>query len=109
MDILQGDVVLDVIRSQYGFTGGVPTCEVVYRTVPLMPHVDRKDKAWNGQIYLAGDPTGTEFYDVQGKLARVGEWKPNRLTCWTTPKNKEMHAAPASKGRYVLLWWLLRK
>ncbi len=105
--LLSDEVVLDAIRAANGFTRGKPSIEVVYRTVPLAPHVDRKDKRWNGQIYLAGDPKGTEFYDAAGNLACVGEWKPNRLTCWTIPPNKEKHAAPKSQGRYVLLWWIL--
>ena len=107
MDLLGSETVLNAIRQRFGFTGGKPTIDLVYREQPLPPHCDRKDKVWNGQIYVAGDPKGTELYDAAGNLAHVIEWRPNRLSCWMQPPNREQHAAQASSGRYVLLWWIL--
>lgn len=106
-DLLHSEIVLDAIRQRHGFQGGSPTVDLVYREAALPAHVDRKDKRWNGQVYVAGDPRGTELYDAAGKLAQVIEWKPNRLSCWTCPPKREKHAAPVSAGRYVLLWWIL--
>ncbi len=107
MDLLHSETILDAIRQRFGFQGGSPTVDLVYREAALPAHVDRKDKRWNGQVYIAGDPKGTELYDASGKLAHVIEWKPNRMACWTCPPKREQHAAPASSGRYVLLWWIL--
>jgi hypothetical protein len=107
MDLLHSETVLDAIRQRFGFEGGSPTVDLVYREAALPAHVDRKDKQWNGQVYITGDPKGTELYDAAGKLAHVIEWKPNRLSCWTRKSKREQHAAPASAGRYVLLWWIL--
>lgn len=74
----------------------------------LPAHCDRLDKLWSGQVYLAGDPKGTELFDARGRLAKVIAWAPNRLACWTRPPERERHAAPKSTGRFVLLYWLLR-
>lgn len=77
---------------------------------PGPPHEDRPDKVFGGQIYLTGDPKGTELYDFYGgdEPARVIEWQNNRLSCWPRPPAGLRHAVPTSRGRTVLLWWLLR-
>lgn len=73
----------------------------------LLPHVDRKDKLVSAQVYLAGDPKGTELYDAAGELAGVIEWAPNRLAAWTRPAANQKHSAPKSSGRFVLLYWFM--
>lgn len=108
-EILESEKVLDAIRQEFGFTGGVPTTSIVYREERLFAHCDRKDKFWSGQVYLTGDPKGTELYDADGKRAGVIPWRDNRLCCWTRPPQSEKHAAPESSGRYVLLWWILEQ
>ncbi len=86
---------------------GLASIELVYREVSLAAHCDRKDKRLSGQIYIAGDPKGTELFDASGKRAGLIEWQPNRMACWTRPAMNQKHAAPESSGRYVLLWWIL--
>lgn len=108
-DLLHEPVILDAIRQQSGFTGGTVLAEIAWFGRLGYPiHSDRHDKLWNGQVYLAGDPKGTELFDAQGTLQKVVEWQPNRLTCWLPPGGEQKHAAPVSEGRWVLLWWLLR-
>lgn len=72
------------------------------------PHTDRADKEWSGQVYLKGDPKGTELFNAAGEMVHTIEWKPNRLACWTMPPKKEKHAGPKSAGRHVLLFWIMR-
>jgi hypothetical protein len=106
--LLNDESVLAAVRERFSVPAGRVMLEVAWLgKTGLPPHVDRSDKVWNGQVYLAGDPKGTELCDAVGRLAKVVEWAPNRLTCWTPPGGGQMHAAPASDGRYVLLWWLL--
>lgn len=81
--------------------------EAIYNEGFHEPHLDRPDKLWSGQIYLAGDPKGTELYDLGGGLAKICEWKPNRLTCWVPGRGIGKHGAPTSVGRFLLLWWVL--
>lgn len=108
-DLLTDAAVLDAIRERFGFDGGRAMIELAWSGPQgLKPHCDRKDKLWSGQIYIAGDPKGTEMFDAAGKPAGVIEWRPNRLSCWTRPPQNEMHAAPKSEGRYVLLYWIMR-
>lgn len=107
--LLESEPVLNAIRERHGFEGGFPKIiEAAYTITGLAPHLDRNDKVWSGQVYLTGDPKGTELYNAAGKLAAQVEWKPNRLVCWTRPPRNEMHAAPRSKGRWVLLYWIMR-
>ncbi len=98
----------DDIEKRWGVRGKRSLIELAYRAVPLNAHVDRCDKLWSGLIYVAGDPKGTELYGLDGKLARIVEWKPNRLVAWTRPPHNQQHAVPRSAGRYVLAWWLLQ-
>lgn len=107
-ELLAGDEMEAAIRGRYGFSGAKPSLEVVYRESGLKPHSDRRDKPWSGLIYLAGDPQGTELYDTDGHLVKTIEWKPNRLVCWSLRPPREQHAVPESRGRYVLVWWLLK-
>lgn len=109
-ELLHSEAVLGAIRERFRFDGGKVMLEVSWFGADgLSPHVDRADKLWNGQVYLAGDPKGTELYGPGDKLARVLEWQPNRFTCWPPPKAGLKHAAPQSKGRYVLLYWILQE
>lgn len=108
-DLLRNELVLDAIRGRFGFSGGRVQLEVAWTAGKgIKAHVDRIDKLWSGQIYLAGDPKGTELFDAAGKLARVVEWRPNRLAAWTRPPRAETHAAPRSDGRFVLLYWIMQ-
>jgi hypothetical protein len=109
-DLLHDETVLDAIRERFGFQKGKVMLEVAhFAQAGIAPHVDRKDKLWNGQVYLCGESKGTELYDAKGNLAKVVEWVPNRFTCWPPPKNDLKHAAPRSSGRFLLLWWILQK
>lgn len=102
--------VLDSIRSWFGFQGGKVLAEIAWFGKNGYPiHSDRQDKLWNGQVYLDGEAKGTELFDEQEQLVKVVEWKPNRFTCWLPPGGGKKHAAPASQGRFVLLWWILRE
>jgi hypothetical protein len=107
--LLNDTQVLDSIRRRFGFSGGRVQAEIAwFGAEGYAPHTDRADKLWNGQVYLDGDPKGTELYDSAGNLAKVVEWQPNRFTCWLPPGESKQHAAPESSGRFVLLWWILR-
>lgn len=110
-DLCHCPAVLDAISVRFELPAAKLriTLEVAWTGVSGLPaHCDRIDKLWSGQVYLVGDPKGTELYDARGNLAKMIEWAPNRLVCWTRPPKRETHAAPKSTGRFVLLYWLLR-
>lgn len=100
--------VTAVLNERHGCQGCRPMIEVAYRRSGLKPHCDRRDKPWSGLIYLAGDPVGTDLYNAAGQVAKSVEWRPNRLVCWSLRGQREQHGVPESRGRYVLVWWLLR-
>jgi hypothetical protein len=107
--LLTSPVILAACRERFGFAGGQVLRQIRwFGPAGLKAHEDRPDKLWNGQVYLAGDPKGTELYDGRDQLARVVEWRPNRFTCWAPPGRGLKHAAPSSSGRHVLLWWILQ-
>ena len=102
--------VLSAIRERWKLPDRSTTwqLEVAYTGRDgLAAHCDRPDKLWSGLVYLDGDPKGTELFDAAGRLAKVVEWRPNRLVGWTRPAQSEKHAVPKSAGRYVLLYWLM--
>lgn len=109
-EVCRDPEVLSAIADRFAFpVSSKMQLEVAWTgSCGLKAHVDRADKEWSGQVYLAGDPKGTELFDASGQMVHVIEWKPNRLACWTRPPNKEKHAGPKSTGRHVLLYWIMR-
>lgn len=109
LDLLQSSEVVNAIRSRFSFEGARGSAiDIVYSRRGVQAHSDRADKPWSGIVYLTGDPKGTELYGTDGLLAKVVEWKPNRLVCWGHRPHREQHAVPVSAGRVVLRWWLLK-
>ena len=104
--VLKDPRVEAAIRSRFGFTAHKAQIELTCRRKRIAGHSDRQDKAWSGIVYLAGDPVGTELYDTKRVLAKVVEFKPNRLLCWG--KRGEQHAVPESQGRFAIQWWFLK-
>jgi hypothetical protein len=96
----------DAIRYRWNFAGCKASLELIYRTRAIAPHNDREDKFWSGILYVAGDPVGTELYDAEKRLAKVVEFAPNRLLCWG--HRRELHAVPASRGRFGIQFWMMR-
>lgn len=102
--------MLTAIAERHGFPYSEKVSLEIAYTGPcgLNPHTDRADKEWSGQVYLKGDPKGTELFNAAGEMVHTIEWKPNRLSCWTMPPKKEKHAGPKSEGRYLLLYWIMK-
>lgn len=96
----------DAIRTRFDFRDHRARIELTYRVRQIEPHSDRKDKAWSGILYIAGDPVGTELYDSRRQLAKTVEFVPNRLLCWG--HQGDQHAVPKSQGRFAIQWWFLR-
>ena len=109
-ELLLDPEVLGAIGARFGFGEArrVILEAAWFGPAGLVPHCDRDDKLWSGQVYLAGEPVGTHLFDAADKLARTVEWKENRLACWTRPPAREKHSAPKTSGRFVLLYWLMR-
>jgi hypothetical protein len=108
-DVCCEPALLQAIADRHGFPFSDNVVLEVAYTGPsgLKPHYDRADKHWSGQVYLAGDPKGTELFDAAENMVHVIDWQPNRLSCWTPPPGKEKHAGPRSEGRYLLLFWVM--
>ncbi len=104
--LLTSQELAAAIQQRFGFTGGTASIELVLRTVRVNKHSDRQDKLWSGILYIAGAEAGTELYDAAGELATTVAFVPNRLLCWG--HRGEMHAVPASKGRFAVQFWILR-
>ncbi len=106
LDLLASSELGAAIRRRFGFMGGTASIELVMRTTRIEKHSDRQDKLWSGILYIAGAEAGTELYDAAGNLATTVAFVPNRLLCWG--HRGEMHAVPASKGRFAVQFWILR-